>query len=145
MANNLLLNLQLTARFSIFIPKSAKMKNHLSLIAIFITLNRFSQKKAILKSDTLFYNDHKFHVGDTLRFGYGSNPDKSFSFVIIGLGLGDQTNAASGWSKTEVIVDKIYKQGSKFYLKVKGDAKRERKNFYVDVEGAIDNKELLLE
>ena len=121
------------------------MKNLLSLTAVLIALNCFSQKRATLKNDTLFYNDHKFHVGDTLRFGYGSNPDKSFSFVIIGLGLGDQANAASGWSKTEVIIDKIYKEGSKFYLKVKGEARRDRKNFYVDVEGAIDNKELLLE
>jgi hypothetical protein len=112
------------------------MKKYIILFTIVgFTFNGFAQDKAILKGDTAYYKGEKYFEGKIINIGYGSASDKTFAFIRFG-----PVNAPTIFSKTQGIV-KGFKNvvASKPYLKVKID----KSNVVVDLEGAIDNKELL--
>lgn len=103
----------------------------LTLIAILFSSVASAQK---IENDTLYYNDHKFYEGKEIKLGYGSGPKKEFIFVYIS----GTATAEAIYSKTVIKIGKIYKTGGKYFVKGKGD----KQKFYIDIEGAIDNKEL---
>jgi hypothetical protein len=114
------------------------MKKLITVLGIIGCLGSQGQK-AILAGDTIFYNGSKFYQGQEIQLGYGSLPNKNFGFVLIGAGLNSAVHAPANWSKTAIVVNKIYMQYDKCYFKAKGERNN---NFIVDVEGAIDNKEI---
>lgn len=117
-------------------------KTILTFVIVLITINSFSQKRATVSNDTLYYGEQKVFVGDTLQIGYGSGSNKVFEFIEVGVGLGSTVKAPSSYSKFSVRVVKIYKQFGKYYFKTKD---YRGNNLIIDVEGAIDNRELIVE
>ncbi len=119
------------------------------LVVAIISISAYSQHASI-SEDTAFYMDHKFVKGDTLTLAYGSGPKKDFIFVSIGSGLSGFDPLPSDWSKSDIYIDKIYKMGKKVYLRglsvdnkavnLLGSGK-----IVIDLEGAIDNKELIID
>ena len=103
---------------------------------------------AALVNDTITYNNFKIAVGDTLHLGYGSDSKKDFVFVQIGSGMSGLSKLDANYSRQDVVINKVYKQTGKIYargvmvankaLNMMGAGK-----IFIDVEGAIDNKELI--
>lgn len=106
-----------------------------------ISLSAISQEPAKIENDTLYYAGQKYWEGKEIRMGYGSAQNKDFAFINFSSGL-SASPAGAGWSKSVIKIDKIYKQQGKCYIrgKIKGLAMNKA---IVDIEGAIDNKELL--
>ena|ERR1700675_3860897 len=121
------------------------MKKILLYCHLLISINCLGQQRATLNNDTLYYSNHKFHSGDTLQLGYGSSSDKNFAFIYMGTGIGGVSKVESTWAKSFFVVDKIDKRSGKYFLRGKIiEAKLGPMKLFVDVEGAIDNKELFL-
>jgi hypothetical protein len=118
------------------------------LIIALLLLSAFSSKaqKAVLKNDTLTYNNKSFTVGDTVNISYGSGTDGKFVFAYMGSGLGGVTPMESNFSKSEVKIDKIYKSGGR--LLIRGKVLNSTVNIlggnkvFIEPEGAIDKKEI---
>lgn len=98
-------------------------------------------------NDTLVYEGQKYAVGDSVQLWYGSSTNKSFAFVFIGSGMSGVTLAPAGWNKSFVLIDKVYKANGKNYIRCKAlDAKFMMGNkIFIDLEGAVDNKEVKVE
>ena len=122
------------------------MKKLFLSLLLFVSYNSFSQSAKIIE-DTVFYLEHKFVVGDSVQLWYGSKQDKTFAFVSIGSGLAGGSKATANWSKTYMKIDKVYKVSGKCYLrgKILGSGMMLGNKFFVDIEGAVDNKELKFE
>lgn len=117
------------------------MKKYLVITLLFLWTNSDAQSKIV--EDTLFYSDRKFVVGDTLQLWYGSAANKDFAFVYIGSGLSGVNLAPAAWSKSMVKIDKVYKTQGKYYARGKVlDAALLGSKLFIDIEGAVDNKEL---
>ena len=87
-----------------------------------------------------------YAVGDTINLGYGSQANKNFAFIQIGSMMTGVTDLDKGWSKAEAIIDKIYKKGKTVFFRAKLIDKTVNaiggNKLFIDLEGAIDNKEL---
>jgi len=106
-----------------------------------VFVNSYAQDRATLVNDTARYLNKTYAVGDTITIAYGSNSNKDFAFVSIGTSLTGITYMQAGWSKSDIIINKVYKANRKIYLrgKLKGTGPN---NVFIDLEGAVDNKEL---
>ena len=85
-----------------------------------------------------------------MQLFYGSSPKKEFIFVSIGSVLSGVTPLQSTWSKRVVKIDKVYKQSGKLYARgILLDAPGLRlvggNKIFIEVEGAIDNKEVKID
>jgi hypothetical protein len=111
------------------------------LITVVGILSCFASQgqRAVLAGDTIFYNGSKFYPGQAIQLAYGSLPNKNFGFVLIGAGLASAVHASATWSKTGIVVNRIYMQYDKCYFRAKGER---NSNFIVEVQGAVDNKEI---
>ncbi len=103
-------------------------------------------QRASINGDTASYMGKSYAVGDTVYLMYGSNANKSFSFVKQGNGISGFTSLDSKRSKGSVLIDKVVKQQGKVtlrgkYLDVDINGAGLSKIF-IDLEGAIDNKEM---
>lgn len=115
-------------------------------ILVFLMMKISSaQDRATLKQDTIYYQGEKFYVGKTVRIGYGSNNNKSFAFIAQGVGAIGFNPMLASYSKYDAIIDKVYVMRKKAYFRAKMDGAGAANNIVVDVEGAIDNKELFPE
>lgn len=102
------------------------------------------------EQDTISYGEYKVFAGKDVQLFYGSSPKKEFIFISIGSVLTGVTPLQSTWSKRVVKIDKVYKQSGKFYargilldspgLRLVGGNK-----IFIEVEGAIDNKEVKID
>jgi hypothetical protein len=106
-----------------------------------------SAQKATIDQDTVTYMGKSYHLGDTLQLGYGSGNNKDFAFVQMGSAMTGTNPLKNNWSKSEFVVDKVYKFHGKCYLRGKtinsGATNLLGGNkVFVDVEGAVDNNEL---
>jgi hypothetical protein len=118
-------------------------------LLLFLTLSSFSVFSQTLKfeKDTISYGSYKVFVGKEVQLFYGSSPKKEFIFVSIGSALAGVTPLESVWSKRMVKIDKVYKTMGKVYargiiLDAPGLRALGGNKVFIDVEGAIDNKEL---
>jgi hypothetical protein len=116
------------------------MKIALTLVGLLFMANAYSQK-AVYSDKILSYKDHHFAVGDTVNVAYGSGTDGKFVFVSIGSGLGGVSPLESDYSKTQVVIDKIYKSGGRYLIRGKAEGVALNK-FFIEPEGAIDKKEI---
>lgn len=113
------------------------------LLVFFLSLSVFYTRSQTLENDTLYYNGSKVFEGQKLTLGYGSSTNKDFAFVFLGAG----SNAGATDSKKEITVDKIYKQNGKYVARalVVGEKNAFMKKRFIDIVGAIDNKELVFQ
>lgn len=68
-----------------------------------------------------------------------------FAFIAQGVGAIGFNPMLATYSKYDAIIDKVYIMRKKAYFRAKMDGAGSAKNIVVDIEGAIDNKELLLQ
>ena len=118
------------------------MRHLMVCLLTFCTYSCFAQHASI-ENDTLTYNLHKYCVGDTVHLAYGSSGNKGFEFVQTGSVVLGLRSLDKRFSKADVVVDKVFKQRGKYYLRGKqigGPALGF--NIFIDVEGAVDNKEM---
>lgn len=103
-------------------------------------------QRATLENDTISYLGKKYAAGDTVYLAYGSNPNKSFAFVKQGSGMAGFTALEAKRSKGAVLIDKVVKQQGKCTLRGKyldvDIAGGGVNKIFIDIEGAIDNKEM---
>jgi hypothetical protein len=123
-----------------------KKQTIISVLIFMISFNSFSQR-ATLENDTAKYNGHDYYVGKVVNLLYGSVNDKSFGFVYVGSGMGGGSKMQSNWSKYPVRIDKVYKTSGTVYfrgiaLNEKGNNAIPMNKVFVDITGAVDNKEI---
>ena len=115
------------------------------MMVLFTTTSIFAQKPKF-ENDTITYSKSKIFVGDTLHLGYGSSNNKDFAFIYIGSGLVGLQALNRSFNKQAVLIDKVYETRGKFYARgimfetdanMLGSGK-----VFIDIEGAIDNKEV---
>jgi hypothetical protein len=118
----------------------------LILIASFSSLYSYSQSAAKVENDTAKYDGKTFAVSDTITLGYGSKSDKDFAFIRIGSAL-EVNDLGKVFSKNDAVIDKIYKSGKRIFMRAKLTNKTVNliggNKLFIDLEGAIDNKELI--
>lgn len=124
------------------------MKKITLIVFLFVAITANAQH-AKIENDTAYYGNSKFAKGDTVHLGYGSDSKKDFVFVLIGSGMTGLTPLQSSWAKKDVQIDKIYKSMGKIFLRgIMLDAKGLRalggNKIFIDIEGSIDNKELII-
>ncbi len=106
---------------------------------LFIVSNSFSQDKAELRNDTLYYKSKKIYINQSIQLAYGSKSNKHFAFVYAGSGIA-AAMCTPYWSKQTMIVSKIYEKNGVYW--VRGTIGSKRIEFVA--EGAIDNNEIYL-
>jgi hypothetical protein len=101
-----------------------------------------------LENETLTYSQSKFFNGSSITLTTGTREDSTFEYVFLGTGSTGKSHLASNWKNLTVRVEEVYKKSGKFYAK--GDLYNGKKmiglagnKVIVDVERAIDNKEIL--
>ena len=106
-------------------------------------LTTVSAQSAKMTNDTLTYGTAKYYTGKTVQIWYGSKPDKNFAFIWKGNILAP-TLLTTADSKHNVVINKISKSRGKFYLigTLQDVTGLEPKRITIDVEGAVDNKEI---
>lgn len=121
----------------------------IALLLILSGLTAFSafSQSISFEKDTISYGNYKVFVGKEVQLFYGSSPKKDFIFVSIGSALAGVTPLESTWSKRMVKIDKVYKTMGKVYargiiLDAPGLRALGGNKVFIDIEGAVDNKEL---
>ena len=123
------------------------MKKIFIIAGVLFSINSFGQKTR-MSNDTIYLDTLKFYKGQTIKLLYGTTDRKEFAFVSMGSGLGGTFPMPSNWSNTRVQIDKIYKASNKYFVRAKlldtvhsmGGMKA-----FIDVEGAIDFKEVAVD
>ena len=110
-------------------------------MCIFCTILSSAQVAQV--GDTLKYNGKNYAAGDTVMMMYGSKADKSFAFIVHGGGMMGMEPMGASFSKQQVILDKVFKKANKYFLR----GKLTENNIvgfkiFIDLEGAVDNKEI---
>ena len=128
--------------------KIKQMKKCLFFIGFFFISNYSNaQIHAKLDNDTIYYSKSKINVGDTMYLGYGSAENKNFDYIKYGPSSMTITwnPLESKYHKQPLVINKVYKiqgkfiaRGELYELKTHGMMK-----LFIDVVGAIDNKELM--
>jgi len=89
------------------------------------------------------YSGKKYCVGDTVHLGYGSGSNKNFVFIQTGSAMLGLSPLEQRYSKADVVINKVYKQMGKYYMRGKQlEGHILGYNVFIEVEGAVDNKEL---
>lgn len=120
----------------------------LILITVIVSCHSYSQSPAAIVKDTAIYLGHRFALNDTITVGYGSKADKGFAFCKMGSDLAGYNDLMKEFSRYDAVIDKIKKVGRIVYIRAKFTEKNLNilggNKLLVDLEGAIDNKELRL-
>lgn len=115
-------------------------------LAAAINLTANAQRAKFLPGDTVEYLGNKYYAGKEVTLGYGSAADKSFVFIYLGSGLGGYTKVQAGWAKEVIVISKVQQARGK--CSAVGTFKENKQvhamgsKLLIDIEGAIDNKEL---
>ncbi len=125
------------------------MKNILFLLCLAAAGRLSAQTDIVLKGDTLILpNGAKFWLGEEVTLGNGTAPDKSFNFIYEpghARVLKRKPLSASYYNKKAVIRkftrDANYRKSYAYNILILdfGD----RRKYWCDVQGAIDNSELM--
>ena len=126
------------------------MKKITLLSVLLFTVSIGFSQTIKFEQDTIFYGAYKVFAGKDVQLFYGSSPKKEFIFFSIGSVLSGVTPLQSTWSKRVVKIDKVYKQSGKLYARgILLDAPGLRlvggNKIFIEVEGAIDNKEVKID
>ena len=122
------------------------MKSIILFAAFLATSLTMMAQRATSANDTARYMDRSFAVGDTILLGYGSKADKDFAFISMGSIMTGVKDLNKSWSKNEAVIDKVYTMRKTVYLRAKLTDKTVNmvggNKLFIDLEGAIDNKEI---
>jgi hypothetical protein len=129
------------------------MKKNLIILLALVAL-AFSPFKASAQEDVLFpdttsvrYLHSRYKAGDTVQLFYGSGSNKNFEFVSIdNFSTLKSGKAYSDCSKHRFVIDKVRTEAGKSYISGKADWLSDKDNYMkvvVDLEGAVDNKEII--
>jgi hypothetical protein len=118
------------------------MKYTIFFLSMLCALSATAQHASIDK-DTVSYNGKKYCIGDTVHLGYGSGGNKDFAFVQMGGALMGLHKLDRRFSKADVVVTKTLTRGGKIFLRGKAtEGMPPGYNVFIEVEGAVDNKEV---
>jgi hypothetical protein len=118
----------------------------LFFLAVAMTTISYSQEIKI-SNDTLYYGKLKFFKGQKLKLGYGSTGTKDFAFIKVGnlLKTGIRQVKADN-AKTGIIITSVYKADAGYMIKANTiEGLKYEEEYFIYAEGAVDNKELLIE
>ena len=108
-------------------------------------------QKATLNESSVTYLDKTFRIGDIIQLGYGSGNNKDFVFVNFGKQVGNLNlpglykKADVNWSKAEVEIVKLYTTNGVIWARcnpLNREANYLNKQIFINIEGAVDNKEI---
>lgn len=132
------------------------MKKYLILLVVAIvgaTSTAFGQTATINNDLSATYKGVNYQSGQELTIGYGSGENKNFAFISVfraekgSNSMPSTTNLKAEDSKKKFIIDDIYKtDAGKVFIKAVPEWLKEdgyAVDLRVDLEGAIDNKELI--
>ena len=106
-----------------------------------------SAQSAKFNSDsTVTYLKSNFKIGQEVQLFYGSGADKDFKFIeLVNFNnFMHQPKMLASYSKQKFIIDYVYLKDGKCTIRGKAPFTDSEDNFIVvDVEGAIDNKEII--
>ena len=117
----------------------------LLLFLLLLPLAAFSQNWASQRRDTISYGGRTFAAGDTVQLGYGSNTDKEFVFVGTGKSeLWGIDPLEATYAKRKIVVNKVEVKKGKSYAfgQLVNKTFSTRFIIRIDIEGALDNKEI---
>jgi hypothetical protein len=117
------------------------MKTLSVIVLLTASLGAYAQQ-VVEENGKLVYKGHEFHVGQVIQLAYGSRQDKGFAFVFgvyAGHPSGNLYSFMGGYN-CRIIKWKFYR--GKYWIKAKPMGRRF--NVFIDVMGAIDNKELVV-
>jgi len=113
----------------------------LLLISSLYGVASYSQSAAKLESDTLYYAGLKFYKGQVLRTGYGTGVDGKFIFIKAVNKNMDFINAPADLSKTQGIVLNVRMKDGIGSISL--TVEKLKFPLSIDIEGAVDKKELI--
>ena len=115
----------------------------LSLLLCASTIVKSQNNRITVSNDSVFYSGKCYVKGDTLTLKYGSNCDRSFSFVFVGLGVNSCAELSKYSYKTKAVIDKIIVEERAVYLRARAVGEETRMyKLFVNVEAAVDNNEI---
>ena len=134
----------ISAVFFYLVAKPAHMKYVITCLLTLYAVS-VSAQHASLEKDTITYNGKKYCIGDTLHLGYGSSGNKNFAFIQMGGALLGLRPLDKRFSKTDVVINKAFNRGGKVFLRGKQaeGSMPPGASVFIEVEGAVDNKEVL--
>lgn len=108
-----------------------------------IKITKVSAQSATLNGDTLTYGTNKYYSGKTIQIWYGSKSNKGFEFITLGNVL-NMMELPIRDSKHYVILTRINKIHGKYFIigKLQDVGALEPYRISIDIEGAVDNKEI---
>lgn len=116
-------------------------------IILLLVCGSVSAQKATATKDTAYYKDFKYTKGDTLLIGYGSKSNKEFAFIQMGSLMAGLEDLQKHFSKTEAVIDKITVSNKKVTIRAKSTDKTVGalggNKVFIDIEGAVDNGEII--
>lgn len=144
------------------------MRNKILLLiasaALAFSYSTAKAQSATFKDSVITYNKSTYKKGDTVQLFYGSGTNKSFVFVTTmniaqmmkdAMAMPHSGRIESNDSKSKFIITKVYltNSGKPFiqgradwandYVKLDGTIQKIDLTIMVDLEGAVDNKELV--
>lgn len=115
----------------------------LSLLLCISIIVKSQNSNVFVSNDSVFYSGKCYVKGDTLTLKYGSNCDRSFSFVYRGAVLWGSDTLSKYYYKTKAVIDKVIVDGRAVYLRAKAvGAEQSFYKLFVNVEAAFDNHEI---
>lgn len=105
---------------------------------ILLCFTTSAQERSEVRGDTVYYAGAKFYPGRVITFGYGSGTNKEFVFVKAGMMY--SASSTSFMSKQQATIVSLQMKGSKAFAK----AMLGKLKVTIDLEGAVDNRELIL-
>jgi hypothetical protein len=126
------------------------MKSFIITIIFVTTVNFFVTAQSVkISNDTVTYGNSKFYPSKQVQILYGSQSNKGFAFVFVGTGFStDENNITTplfrSLSKGVVTIKRTFKLNGKWYAQglMNDIAQMATNPITIDVEGAIDNKEI---
>jgi hypothetical protein len=101
----------------------------------------YSQDIAKVEGDTAYYAGNKYYKGQEIRTGYGSGVNNTFTFVKKVDGKMNLVNCPAELSKQTGTISRVYV--SKNTVKVALVIQNEQYPLSIDLEGAVDKKEII--
>ena len=115
------------------------------LISFGIATTASAQSATFNPDSSVTYLKSSFKKGQEVQLFYGSGADKNFKFVeLINFDLSHHPKMQASYSKQKFTIDYVYLKDGKCTIRGSAPWSDDKENFVVvDVEGAIDNKEIV--
>lgn len=121
-----------------------KRKLMLLMVLVTMTFHLVHAQTGKLVNDTVYYGHTAIYINKKVQLLYGSNTNKNFIFIYNGNNWTGVFPLDANSAKSMVTITKIYMtRGKYFAMGVLDDpAAHQSKRVTINIEAAIDNKEL---